>query len=77
MQGQDLLVIDAQARVEYRKVALPGNSEGVVPSPDGQYLYVTLNSRDGVGIIDLRTMQFVGEIKTGKSPDGLAWASMK
>jgi DNA-binding beta-propeller fold protein YncE len=77
MQGQELLVIDAAARTEYKRIALPGNSEGVAIAPDGQHAYTTLNSMDGVAVIDLRTMKFVSEIKTGKGPDGLAWAALK
>ena len=74
MQGQELLVIDAATRKEYKRIALPGNSEGVVIAPDGWRAYTTLNSRDGVSVIDLKTMTFVTEVKTGKGPDGLAWA---
>jgi len=74
MQGQELLVIEAASRKEYKRIALPGNSEGVVIAPDGLRAYTTLNSRDGVAVIDLKTMSFVAEVKTGKGPDGLAWA---
>jgi YVTN family beta-propeller protein len=74
MQGQELLVIEAATRKEYKRIALPGNSEGVVIAPDGLRAYTTLNSRGGVSVIDLKTMTFVTEVKTGNGPDGLAWA---
>jgi YVTN family beta-propeller protein len=77
IRGEKLLVIDAPARKEFKRIALPGNSEGVVIAPDGQYAYTTLNSRDAVAVIDLKTMTFVHEVKTGNGPDGLAWAALR
>jgi YVTN family beta-propeller protein len=76
-EGNDLLVIDAASRREYRKIRLPDTSEGLLMSPDGSHAYTTLNSRDSVAVIDLKTMTVTGEIKTGKGPDGLAWAARK
>jgi YVTN family beta-propeller protein len=74
LRGTQLLVIDVATRAEYRRIELPGPAEGVVIAPDGRHAYVTLPSKDGIGIIDLTTMTAVGEIATGKGPDGLAWA---
>lgn len=74
LQGNDLLVIDAVARKTLRRITLPGNSEGVVVAPDGLHAYTTLNSLDGVAVIDLTSMTVTGQLRTGKGPDGLAWA---
>ncbi len=75
LNGSEMLVLDAQARKEYKRIALAGNSEGIVMAPDGAHAYTTLNSRDAVAVIDLKTMTATGEVKTGKGPDGLAWAA--
>jgi YVTN family beta-propeller protein len=75
--SNELLVIDVSARKEYKRITLPGNSEGVVIAPGGRFAYATLNSRDGVAVVDLKTMSFINEVKTGKGPDGLAWAARK
>jgi DNA-binding beta-propeller fold protein YncE len=75
--GEELWVIDALTRKEYKRITLPGDSDGVVITPDGRYAYTTLSSRDGVGVIDLKSMTFLKEVKTGKGPDGLAWAGQK
>jgi YVTN family beta-propeller protein len=77
LQGIDLLVLDVAARKEYKKIRMPGNSEGIIMAPDGGYAYTTLNSRDAVAVIDLKTMAVAGEVKTGKGPDGLGWAVRK
>jgi YVTN family beta-propeller protein len=75
--GNEMLVIDARARKEFKRIPLSGNSEGIVMSPDGTHAYTTLNSRDAVAAIDLKTMTVAGEVKTGRGPDGLAWATRK
>ena len=75
LRGDDMLVLDAKARKEYKRVACGGNSEGILMAPDGAHVYTTLNSRDAVAVIDLKTMAITGEVKTGKGPDGLAWAA--
>lgn len=75
--GNELLVLDATTRAEFKRIALTGNSEGILLDPDGVHAYTTLNSRDAVAVLDLRTMSVVSEIKTGRGPDGLAWAARK
>lgn len=75
--GNEMLVIDAKTRKEFKRIPLAGNSEGILMSPDGTRAYTTLNSRDAVAVIDLKTMTVSGEVKTGKGPDGLAWATRK
>ncbi|GAC1412904.1 MAG: hypothetical protein NVSMB53_10100 [Gemmatimonadaceae bacterium] len=73
----EMLVIDAKARKEFKRIPLAGNSEGILMSPDGARAYTTLNSRDTVAVIDLKTMVVTGEVRSGKGPDGLAWATRK
>jgi YVTN family beta-propeller protein len=77
LNGNDMLVIDVATRKEYKKITLPASSEGLLMSPDGRTVYTTLNTQDSVAVIDLATMKMTGEVKTGKGPDGLAWASRK
>jgi len=77
MNGNELLVIDAASRKQYKKIPLPSSSEGLLMAPDGLHAYTTLNARDAVAVIDLKTMTMTGEVKTGRGPDGLAWAARK
>ena len=77
MNGKDLLVIDVATRKEFKKIALPASSEGLLMAPGGKIAYTTLNTRDAVAVIDLATMKMVGEVKTGRGPDGLAWAARR
>jgi YVTN family beta-propeller protein len=77
MEGNDLLVVDTATRKEYKKITLPASSEGLLMAPGGRVAYTTLNTRDAVAAIDLETMKMTGEVKTGRGPDGLAWAARK
>jgi YVTN family beta-propeller protein len=77
LSGNDLLVLDAATRKEHKRITLPASSEGLLMAPDGSHAYTTLNSRDAVAVIDLKTMTVAGEVKTGRGPDGLAWAARK
>jgi YVTN family beta-propeller protein len=77
MNGNDLLVIDVSTRKEFKKIALPASSEGLLMAPGGKIAYTTLNTRDAVAVIDLATMKMTGEVKTGRGPDGLAWAARR
>lgn len=77
MAGNNLLVIDVATRKEYKKIPLPASSEGLLMAPGGRTVYTTLNTRDAVAVIDLATMKMTGEVKTGRGPDGLAWAARK
>jgi YVTN family beta-propeller protein len=77
LNGNELLILDAASRKEFKGIMLPGNSEGLLMTPDGLHAYTTLNSRDAVAVIDLKTMTVTGEVKTGRGPDGLAWAGRK
>jgi YVTN family beta-propeller protein len=75
MGGNDLLVVGVAARKEYKRITLPASSEGLLMEPDGLRAYTTLNTRDSVAVIDLKSMTMIGEVKTGRGPDGLAWAA--
>jgi YVTN family beta-propeller protein len=70
--GRDLVVLDAGARKEFKRIALGGGAAGILMQPDGAKAYVA--SGNGVTVIDLKTMETAGHIETGPGPDGLGWA---
>jgi len=73
--GTEMLIIDVATRKPYKRLTMGGSSEGLLMSPDGTHVYTTFNDRDSVAVIDLKTLTVVGEVKTGRGPDGLAWAA--
>ena len=77
MNNPQVLVVNTATRKEYTRIALPANSEGLLMQPNGKRAYTTLNQNNSVAVIDLSTMTEIDEVKTGKGPDGLAWAARR
>jgi len=75
--GGGVLVIDVATRKPYKTIKIATSTEGLLMAPDGRHAYTTLNEKDSVAVIDLKTFTVTGEVKTGRGPDGLAWASRK
>ncbi|MGD0893347.1 MAG: YncE family protein [Terracidiphilus sp.] len=71
--GSALVILDAAAHKEVKRLATVHGSGGIQMQPDGARAYVACG-RDGfVAVIDLKTLEMVGKIPVA-SPDGLAWA---
>jgi YVTN family beta-propeller protein len=77
LEGQssapNLVVIDAATRKEFRRLSLGGGSAGILMRADGSRAYVAVSNANKVAVIDLKTFKVVGEIPTGRGPDGMAW----
>ena len=73
----NLAVFDVRTRKEIKGLALGGGSAGILVLPDGSRAYVAVSAKDKVVAIDLKTLEVVGQIPTGKNPDGLAWTSSR
>ena len=72
-----LVVIDASTHKEVKALPLGGGAAGILIAPDGSRAYVAVSSADKIAVIDLKTLEVVGQIDAGKQPDGLAWAIKK
>ena len=75
--GISLVVMDASARKEVKQFNLGGGAAGILIAPDGSRAYVAVSTNDKVAVLDLKTLEVVGQISAGKQPDGLAWAVNK
>jgi len=71
----NLAILDARTHNEIKGLALGGGSAGILILPDGSRAYVAVSARDKVVAIDLGKLEVVGQISTGRNPDGLAWAA--
>jgi len=71
--ADNLAVLDVPTRKEIKGFALGGGSAGILILPDGSLAYVAVSAKDKVVAIDLGKLEVVGQIPTGKNPDGLAW----
>jgi YVTN family beta-propeller protein len=68
-----LVVMDAATRKEVKQLHLGGGAAGIVVAPDGSRAYVAVSGKDKVAAVDLKSLEVMGYVSTGKQPDGLAW----
>ena len=71
----ELVVVDAAGRNEVKRLKLGKSAAGILVQPDGSRAYVALTADGKVAIIDLKSLSVVGEISTGRGPDGMAWVA--
>jgi YVTN family beta-propeller protein len=75
--GISLVVMDASSRKEVKQLSLGGGAAGILITPEGSRAFVAVSTNDKVAVVDLKTLEVVGQISAGKQPDGLAWAVRK
>jgi YVTN family beta-propeller protein len=73
-EGANLVILDAATRKEIKKLNFGGGSAGILIVPDGSRAFVAVSGADKVVVLDLKSLEIMGQIPTGKQPDGLAWA---
>jgi YVTN family beta-propeller protein len=72
-----LVVIDAPTRKEVKRLSLGGGAAGILIQPDGSRAYVAVSTGGKLVVLDLKTLEVVGEVPGGNQPDGMAWAVRK
>jgi YVTN family beta-propeller protein len=72
-----LVVIDASTQKVVKQLNLGGGAAGILITPDGSRAYVAVSTADKIVVLDLKTLEVIGQIDAGKQPDGLAWAVRK
>jgi YVTN family beta-propeller protein len=73
LEAGDLVVLDADAHKEVKRLPLGKMPEGILVPPSGGRAYVAVNGDSHVAVVDLKTWQVTKKIPTGKGPDGMAW----
>jgi YVTN family beta-propeller protein len=73
LDGGALVVVDAPARTEVKRIPLGRSPEGILVAPDGDRAYVAVTGDNFVAVVNLETLQVIGRIETGTGPDGMAW----
>lgn len=68
-------VFDAASGEETGRIAFPGGGpQGVLLYPDDRTLFVALSRRGRVAVVDIDSMELLGEYTAGRGPDGLGYA---
>jgi YVTN family beta-propeller protein len=75
--GVSFEVMDASTRQEVKQLNLGGGAAGILIAPDGSRAYVAVSTGDKIAVVDLKSLDVVGQFSVGKQPDGLAWAVRK
>lgn len=73
--GGDLVVYDAAARKEFKRVPIGHGAAGILIDAEGNRAFVSCGPDNYVAVVDLKTLEVTGHIDVGGEPDGLAWAS--
>lgn len=71
----DLVVLDAAARKEIKRLKLGKGAAGILIAPDGEHAYIAVSADNYIAVVDLKTLTVTGRIATGNGPDGMAWAN--
>ena len=75
LRGNEVTVIDTATRKVSKRIAVGHGSAGIVMQPDGARAYIACTPDGYVAVLDLHSLQVVGQVEAGKDPDGLAWAT--
>lgn len=73
LDAGELIIVDAKARKEIKRVTLGRQVEGILITPDGSKAYVAEAGDDAIAVIDTKTWTVTTRIKPGAGPDGMAW----
>ena len=69
----DVVVLDAAARKEVKRLKLGSSVEGILILPDGERAIVAVSGDNKLAVLDLKTFEVTGTFETGKDPDGMGW----
>lgn len=68
-------MVDANKRAVTKRLRVGLMPEGILVPPEGDRFYVALTGEDRVVAIDVKTLNVVQTITSGRGPDGMAWAA--
>ena len=77
LAGPDVVVLNAAARKEIKRIAVGRGAAGIQMQPDGSRAFVACTPDNYVVAIDLKSLSVTARIDAGPQPDGLAWAAQK
>jgi YVTN family beta-propeller protein len=70
----DLVVFDAGARKEVKRVPIGHGAAGILMDREGNRAFISCGPDNYVAVLDLKNLEVTGHIDVGGEPDGLAWA---
>ena len=77
-RAEVLHVFDAESGEELGKLDFSGSGpQGVALYPDDRTLFLSLSRRGKVAVVDIETMQVLGEYEAGSGPDGIGFSMLQ
>jgi len=76
-EKSNLVIMDVSTHKAVKTFDLGGGSAGILVAPDGTRAYVAVSAKDKVAVMDLKRLEIIGNLTTGRQPDGLAYAQAK
>lgn len=78
LRGEALRFVDLESREDLSTLELPGaGPQGVAVTEDRGTLFLSLNARGRVAVIDLATRSVVRTLESGPTPDGIGWSPLR
>lgn len=77
LRDGNLTVFDAAKRKEIKRMKLGHGNAGILVQPNGERAFVACSPDNYVVVIDLKSLEEVGHLNVGQTPDGLAWSVMR
>ena len=77
LAGADLVILNAAARKEIKRIPVGHGAAGIQMQPDGSRAFVACTPDNYVVVIDLKSLSVTAHIDAGLQPDGLAWAAQQ
>jgi DNA-binding beta-propeller fold protein YncE len=77
LRNGDLAIFDSKTHKEIKRLKLGKGAAGILMDPIGNRAFVACSADNLVKIIDLKTLEVIGNFDVGGNPDGLAWAIRK
>jgi YVTN family beta-propeller protein len=75
LRNGDLVIYDAAARKESRRVKIGHGAAGILMDPSATRAFVACTPDNYIAVLDLKSFEVTGHIDVGGEPDGLAWAA--
>lgn len=75
LRGEVVRFFHADTYREVGRISFPGQApQGLTLHDDGRHLFLSLSAADRIAVIDIHTLEIVGYLPAGSSPDGIGFS---
>ncbi|MEO5581494.1 MAG: YncE family protein, partial [Saprospiraceae bacterium] len=74
LQTGDLTIFDAKSYKEIKRLKIGHGAAGILMDAMGSRAFIACSPDNYIAIVNLKTLEVIGQLDVGGVPDGLAWA---